>query len=61
MAKKPKKTAIYVEVYPSEKEAFENAIRGKFHSVADAIRDYMRNIISSAQKSQEKSGAAAPI
>lgn len=51
------KTAIYIELFPSEKEAYEQWIEGKFHSVSDAIRSHIRKVTGLDPESQEKKGA----
>ena len=50
-----KKVAIYVELHPYEKEAFEEWIQGKFHSVADAIRSHIRKVTGLDPECQKKS------
>jgi len=47
-------TAIYVEVFPYEKEAFEKWVAGKFHSTADAIRSHIRKVTGLDPELQEK-------
>jgi len=49
------KVAIYIELFPYEKQAFEKWVQGKFHSVADAIRSHIRKVTGLDPESQEKS------
>lgn len=48
------KVAIYIELFPYEKKAFEEWVQGKFHSVADAIRSHIRKVTGLDPESQEK-------
>jgi len=48
------KTAIYIELFPYEKEAFEEWVMGKFHSVSDAIRSHIRKVTGLDPESQEQ-------
>ncbi|MHC4121965.1 MAG: hypothetical protein ACYSSI_00195 [Planctomycetota bacterium] len=48
------KVVIAAEVFPYEKEAYEEWVRGKFHSVADAIRSHIRKVTGLDPECQEK-------
>ena len=54
------KTAIYIELFPSEKEAYERWIVGKFHSIADAIRSHIRKVTSLDPESQAENSKSSP-
>ena len=49
------KVAIYIELFPYEKQAFEEWVQGRYHSVADAVRSYIREVTGLKPESQEKS------
>jgi len=49
------KVAIYIELFPYEKQAFEKWVQGRYHSVADAVRSYIRKVTGLEPESQEKS------
>lgn len=48
-----KKTLIQVEVFPYEKKALKEHIRGKYHSISDFLRETIRNAIKAEPESQE--------
>lgn len=54
------KTAIYIELFPFEKEAFEAWVNGKFHSVSDAIRSHIRKVTGLDPESQVNSEKSPP-
>jgi len=49
------KVAIYVEVFPYEKAAYEEWVAGKYHTVADAIRCHIRKVTGLDPESQGNS------
>jgi len=51
---KPQKTALFIDVFPYEKEAFEKWIRGRYHSIADAVRSHIRKVTGLDPETQEK-------
>ena len=54
---KPQKTALFIEVFQYEKEAFERWIQGRYHSIADAIRSHMRKVTGLDPEKQEKNNS----
>ena len=50
------KTSVTFELFPREKQAFKNYIKGKYHSISDALRSHIRKVTGLDPESQEKSG-----
>ena len=49
------KVVMHIELFPYEKQAFEEWVQGRYHSVADAVRSYIRKVTGLEPESQEKS------
>lgn len=48
------KVTLTVGLFTHEKQAFENWIKGKYHSTSDALRSHIRKVTGLDPESQEQ-------